>query len=452
MVKIGLEIHAYLNTKEKLFCHCATEHNLKYHKPNTNICPVCTAQPGSKPLMPNKEAIRKIIQISLILGCKINNEISFQRKHYSWPDLPKGFQSTISGPHAIENAVNGKFLGIGITECHLEEDPAAWNPTSGKIDYNRSGSPLIEIVTEPDFTNAKEVTNWLKNLKLILIYIKAIDKGSGLKADVNVSIPGGKRIEIKNINSIKNIEKAIEVEINRQKKNLPKIQETRRFDEIKGKTILMRTKENANDYRFILEPDLPKIIIKKEEIQKIKNELPETPQDKLKKIIKKYKIDEYHAKILTKNIELVSLFEEIVKKIPVKTAISFLTIELLGILNQNKKTFEEVEIDPKHIVELLEAFQKKQITENKAKDILKEFIPKSFSPKQKISRNLKIDDKSQIKEIVEKIIKENKKAVKDYKSGNKSAINFLIGQVMKETNKRANYASTKELLELIIKE
>lgn len=451
MVKIGLEIHAYLNTKEKLFCHCATEHNLKYHKPNTNICPICTAQPGSKPLMPSEEAIKKVIQVSLILGCKVNSKISFQRKHYSWPDLPKGFQSTISGPHAIENSIGGNFLGIKITECHLEEDPAAWNPVSGKVDYNRSGSPLIEIVTEPDFTDSKKVVSWLRNLKAILVYLKTIDRISGLKADVNVSIPGGKRVEIKNVNSIKNIKKAIEVEINRQKKDLPKIQETRRFDEKRSKTVLMRTKENAQDYRFISEPDLPCIIVDREEINRIKNELPETPQDKLEKIVKEYKIDNYHAKILTKNIELVSLFEEIVKKIPVKTTISFLTIDLLGALNYNKKTFDDVEIESKHIIELLNAFMKKQISENQAKDILRKFIPKSFSPKDEIAKNLKIEDSSEIDKVAKKIISRNKEAVANYKSGKKEVLNFLIGQVMRETNKRADYSVAKKLLENLIK-
>ncbi|HLD55297.1 MAG TPA: Asp-tRNA(Asn)/Glu-tRNA(Gln) amidotransferase GatCAB subunit B, partial [Candidatus Nanoarchaeia archaeon] len=251
MVKIGLEIHGYLVANEKLFCKCKAEHGLKNSKPNMNICPICTGQPGAKPLLPNKEAINKVIQIALILGCKINNELVFQRKHYSWPDLPKGYQTTISGPHAKPVGEHGKFLGIGITEAHLEEDPAAWNPKTGEIDYNRSGFPLVEIVTEPDFTSSEQVVDWLKQLIATLGYIKAIDKKMGIKSDVNVSIEGGARIEVKNVNSINNIKNTIEHEIERQTKNLPKVQETRRYDETKGITTLMRTKEQAQDYRFI---------------------------------------------------------------------------------------------------------------------------------------------------------------------------------------------------------
>jgi aspartyl-tRNA(Asn)/glutamyl-tRNA(Gln) amidotransferase subunit B len=192
-VKIGLEIHGYINTEEKLFCSCKALHGAKSAKPNTNICPICTAQPGSKPMPPNFSAIKKATEISLILGCKINEKINFQRKHYSWPDLPKGFQNTISGPYATENGDVEKFENIKIKECHLEEDPAAWNPKTGEIDYNRSGSPLIEIVTEPDFKNSEQVIVWLQNLLATLSYIKAIDPKAGMKADVNVSVNNGKR-------------------------------------------------------------------------------------------------------------------------------------------------------------------------------------------------------------------------------------------------------------------
>ena len=231
MVKIGLEIHAYLNTTEKLFCACRVEHGLKHSKPNMNICPICTGQPGSKPQLPNSEAIKKTIQTGLILNCKINNKVMWKRKHYSWPDLPKGFQNTISGVHSIPNAEKGNFFKINIRECHMEEDPAAWNPQTGEVDYNRSGVPLIEIVTEPDFKNSEQVIEWIKQLIITLNYINSIDKKAGIKVDVNVSLPElkGERIEIKNINSLTNIKNAIEYEIERQKKpgQLAKVQETR---------------------------------------------------------------------------------------------------------------------------------------------------------------------------------------------------------------------------------
>ncbi len=271
MVKIGLEIHGYIQANEKLFCRCKTIHGLKFAKPNTNICPTCTGQPGAKPMLPNKVAIDKAIEIALILRCGVNPKLIWQRKHYDWPDMPKGYQNTISGEHATPMGENGKFLNIRIKEVHLEEDPAAWNPKTGEVDYNRSGLPLIEIVTEPDFCSSEEVVDWMKQLIVKLSYIKAIDKNAGIKADVNISLPelNGKRIEVKNINSLTSIKTAIESEIIRQKSDVPKFQETRMFDEAKGITITMRSKEQAEDYRFISDPDLPVIVLEKSRIEKI---------------------------------------------------------------------------------------------------------------------------------------------------------------------------------------
>ncbi len=451
MVKIGLEIHGYINTKEKLFCNCKAIHGSKHAKPNTNICPICAGQPGSKPMLPNKNAINNAIQIALMLNCKINKKLVWQRKHYSWPDLPKGFQNTISGPHATKNGENGKFLGIGITECHLEEDPAAWNPETGEIDYNRSGSPLIEIVTDPDFKTGDEVVEWLKKLLTTLGYIKAIDKKAGIKADVNVSIKGGKRIEMKNINSLKNIKMAIETEIKRQKTpgQKPKKQETRMFDAIKQKTKLMRTKEQAADYRFISEPNLPAINIEKQRISKLKSKIPETPKAKLEKLIKKYKINKKSAEILTQKIELVEFFESVIKKIKdKKLATRWVTEELLSVLNYNKKELDdpEINIQPEHFIELLNLIQDKTLTELKAKDILRTWVPKSASPKKQAKSQSKISDKKEIEKIIKKVIKNNKKAVKDYKSGEKKAINFLVGQVMRLSNKRADFQTAKKIL------
>jgi aspartyl-tRNA(Asn)/glutamyl-tRNA(Gln) amidotransferase subunit B len=449
MVKIGLEIHAYLNTKEKLFCNCSSEHGIKFSKPNTNICPVCTGQPGAKPMLPNKSAVDKVIQIALILGCKVNETLIWQRKHYSWPDLPKGYQNTISGPYATENGVGGNFFGIGITEVHLEEDPAAWNPETGRVDYNRSGIPLIEIVTEPDFKSIEEVSAWLKKLISTLNYIKAVDRSLGIKADVNVST-GGARVEIKNINSIKNIELALKYEIDRQKKEPVKIQHTRMFDSQKNVTILMRTKEQAEDYRFISDPDLPSLKISKERVSEVKKELPETPEEKLKKFIKDYKIEKKYAEVLIKKLDLVEFVEKVIGKVNLKLAIPWITIELLGALNHSKKELDEVEINPEHFIELLKLLEKKEITELKAQEILRKFIPKSFSPREEAKKHSKISDSSELEKIVQEIIKNNSKAVEDYKKGKKESLNFLIGQVMKLSNKRADFKTAKEFLENIL--
>lgn len=456
-LKIGLEIHGYLVTKEKLFCNCLNEHKNKEAKPNTFICPTCCGMPGSKPMLPNSEAIKKLIQIALMLNCKVNNidekpgkPLIWWRKHYSWPDLPKGFQSTISGTYANPVGVKGNFLGIGITEVHLEEDPAAWDPETGTIDYNRSGAPLVEIVTEPDFKSSSEVEKWLKELLLTLSYIKSLDSDSGIKADVNVSLHGD-RIEIKNINSITEIVNAIEYEAKRQEKEKPLKKETRRWDAQKKQTIKMREKESHADYRFIKEPDLPIIQLKKQEIEDIKKQLPESPIIKLEKLIKKYKIEENYAKILTSNIELIEFFEKILetKDVNVKLAVPWVTVELLGMLNYNKKTLEQVKINPEHFVQLLKVIEAKKVSELKAKDILRSWKEKS-SPIDLKGETL-ISDKEEIEKIVEKVIVENKKAAEDFKSGNSQALNFLIGSIMKATNKRADYNTAKKLLEKKLK-
>ena len=453
MVKIGLEIHGYINTGEKLFCRCKTVHGLKFSEPNTNICPICTGQPGAKPMLPNKSAIDKSIQIGLILNCKINPKLIWQRKHYDWPDLPKGYQNTISGAHAKTTGENGEFMGIKIREIHLEEDPAAWNPKTGEIDYNRSGSPLIEIVTEPDFSSAEQVIDWLKQLVLTLSYIKVFDKKSGIKADVNISLPElkGERVEVKNINSLKNIKTAIEFEISRQKTDVPKVQETRMFDESKGATLKMRSKEQAEDYRFISDPDLPAIIIEKSRVEKIKSAIPETPQEKLKKLIKKYNIEKKYAEILTKKIDIAEFFEKIIEKANPKIASQWTTIELLSVLNYNKKEFEDVEISPEHFIELLKLIENKKITELKAKEILRSWKEKSSSPAKEAESSSKISSEGEIEKVAKEIIKENSNAVKDFRAGKSESLNFLIGKVMQKTNKRADFKTAREVLEKLLR-
>lgn len=453
MSKIGLEIHGYIETKEKLFCNCKSIHGAKLAKPNTYICPICTGQPGAKPMLPNNEAVEKTIQTALILGCKINSELVWQRKHYDWPDLPKGYQNTLSGPYASPVGINGKFIGIRIREIHLEEDPAAWNPKTGEIDYNKSGSPLMEIVTEPDFTSSTEVYDWLKQLIITLGYIKSIDKNLGLKADVNVSLPElkGERIEIKNVNSLSNIKAAIEYEEVRQKNDIPKAKETRMFDETKGITKKMREKEAEQDYRFISDPDLPAIEIENSRIERIKKSIPETPQDKLQKLIKKYNIEKRYAEVLTKNIDIAEFFEKVIEKISPKLAVPWVTVELLSILNYNKKEFDEVDIKVEHFVELLKLLEKGQITELKAKDILRKFIPKSFSPAKEAEKYSKISGEDELEKVCREIIKENPVAIADFKSGRKESLNFLIGEVMLATNKRADFRTARDVLERLIK-
>ncbi len=444
---IGLEIHVYLVTKEKLFCRCKAVRE-KGTIPNKFICPICTGLPGSKPFAPNKSAVEKAIQVALMLKCNINENTNWQRKHYSWPDLPKGYQTTISGGRVSGLGTKGKFLGIKIREMHLEEDPASWDPESGKVDYNRSGLPLIEIVTEPDFSTSEEVVEWLKKLLLNLKYLKAVAHDAGIKADVNVNIPGKtERVEIKNVNSLENIRLAIDYELERQSKEGGQ-KETRRFDSEKGKTIKMRSKEEADDYRFISDPDLPEIIIDKKFVEEMKKKLPETPEEKLKKLIKKFEIDNKNAEVLSKNLDVVEFFEKVASELGSKFTLPWITVELLRHLNYNKKTIDELNISPEHFIELLKAVKDKKITESQAKEILNSFKP-SFSLAEK-GVSSKIEDSDEIKKICLEVIKDNKNAVEKYKSGDKKVMNFLIGECMKKSQKRADFKILKSLLEELL--
>ena len=456
-VKCGLEIHGYINVqnKTKLFCNCAIEEDAK---PNTNICPICTAMPGSKPMLPNKEAVDKIIAIALMLGCKINKRLLFQRKHYSWPDLPAGFQKTISGSYSFPVGVDGEFLGIGIQDIHLEEDPAKWDPLTGQVDYNRSGFPLVEIVTKPDFKSSKQVREWLKSLITTLDYIKAIDKNSGVKADTNVSIsPKFNRVEVKNVNSFKNIVKTIEYEILRQEKEISEgktiKQQTRAFNEKHGTTVFMRLKETAADYMFIPEPDLPLIKLTEKDIKKIKQKLPEKPDEKIKRFTIQYKIKKEDAFVICSDILLSELFEKTAKKINSLLTARWLRFELLRVLNYNKKELSDTEINEKHLIDLLRLVKTKKITETTAQKILENLVEKPFDVNSYVKEH-KLSAISGVKElekICKDIMKKNNKVVSDYKKGRKEALHFLIGQVMRATKGKASPKEVNEILRKLIK-
>jgi aspartyl-tRNA(Asn)/glutamyl-tRNA(Gln) amidotransferase subunit B len=449
-LKIGLEVHGYLNTREKLFCMCRA--GFLGEKPNSIICPICTGQPGSKPMLPNDSAKKKIIEIACVMKCRINYEkkMGWQRKHYNWADLPKGYQNTISGAHSNPCAEGGEFMGIRIKECHLEEDPAQWNPDTGGINYNRSGLPLVEIVTEPEFSSSEQVAVWLKTLVHSLSYMKVLRKSAGIKVDVNVSTYGD-RVEIKNINSIDKIRKAIKYEIKRQLDEYMegKVQkrETLSFDERLGKTVKMRDKDEQADYRFLPEPDLPNIKITEEDIKEISKNIPKMPYERLEELLKRYKIDRQNAEIVTKNLELVDFFEELGKHVPVDKYISWITVELLRVLNYNKKTLEDEDVDikPEHLAELLKLVDRGELTVLKAKQIMNDFVPKSFSVKERMVSDLKKLSEEETRSLIEKVIKENPGVWKEYKGGKKESLNFLIGCVMKLSGRRADFNYVREL-------
>ena len=453
-VKIGLEVHGYLDTNEKLFCMCKTDSLAS--DTNSRICPICTGTPGSKPMAVNAAAVDKLLEIALVFKSKINyNDLIWQRKHYDWADNPKGYQTTISGAHATTNATGGKFKGINIWELHLEEDPAQWNPETGKINYNRSGLPLVEIVTAPEFSDAEQVVEWLKALVLSLSYIKAVRKNAGIKVDVNVSTYG-ERVEMKNLNSLEKIRKAIEYEIARQienhEKGVVQTRETLAFDEKLGKTIKMRSKEGAADYRFIRDPDLPMIVVDRKRVAELKRGLPEMPEKKLEKLLKVHKVGEKDAKILTRNLELVEFFEKLVEfGVDSGRYMSWITIELLRVLNYNKKSLEDadVEILPEHLAELIKAVEKGEITVLKGKQIMNDFVPRSFSLKEHEGEIGNIDEAA-IENLCRQVIDENAHVVDEYKGGKAASLNYLIGQVMRLSERRADFRVAGDCLKRLI--
>jgi aspartyl-tRNA(Asn)/glutamyl-tRNA(Gln) amidotransferase subunit B len=458
-VKIGLEIHAYLNTKEKLFCKCKADY--EDFEPNTNICPICTGMPGSKPMLVNEEALKKSIQVAHVLNCKVTNNWVFQRKHYDWPDMPNGYQRTISGTYTIPIGVEGFFEGIRIIEAHLEEDPARWEPSTGRVDYNRSGVPLIEIVTYPDFKDAKEVRNWLDKLLYTLEYLKLIKKGS-IKADVNISInlngKQGERVEIKNVNSLKAIEKVINYEILRQKTLLMQgkeiERETRAFDESTGRTIRMRSKETAEDYRFIPDLDILPIKVSEEYKEKVINSLEEAPLKRIERFQKDYNLNYEEAYTLCQTKYLADMYERLVKKrndlkdLITKTLKRDL-IKGLQLLNKNLDDLEKLKIDEEALILLMESFNKKEITNLVFQELIVEVLKgKNVEEIKKLIESKKtVSDKDLIEKIVDEVISKNPKAVEDYKNGEKKALQFLFGQVMRQLKGRGDVKLIRELLE-----
>ncbi len=453
-IKIGLEIHVYIKTKEKLFCTC--KKSSEEDEINTNICPRCTGQPGCKPKLPNKEALYKVIKLGLIFGSKITLKTNFQRKHYTWPDMPTGYQRTVSGGHIKPNGIGGKFEGIRIEELHLEEDPAAWDPNTGNVNYNRAGYPLAEIVTAPDFDNTEKLKEWLKELILVATYVDAIDERLNIKSDVNVSIEesGYKRVEIKNVNSFTNIVKAAESEIKRQRELVEEgkevKQETRRYNEETDTTQFMRSKENAQDYMFIPEPDLPNIILTKEEVDEIAITIPELPAEKRKKY-SKFGLSSEDIEVLVSNKYLTEIYEHALEeKLHPKEVGLFLRREIMRVMNYHKETFEDLEKKDikKEISKLIKLLSDEKISYTTAQKVLEKLYEKKFDVEKYVKDKglIQVQDTGVIEKLVIKALKEAPKAVEDYKNGNTKSLNFVVGIVMRETKGTAKPQLVNEIL------
>ncbi len=448
----GLEIHVQLETDSKLFCDCPT--NYQEAPANTNVCPVCLNQPGAKPYPTNEKAIENALMISLMLNCKIDKNFTyFMRKHYDYPDLPSGYQKT-----SVPIGYDGELNGVRIHEIHMEEDPGQYKPDKGIVDFNRSGIPLIEIVTEPDMHSPEEARNFLKELIRVLQYSGGARGEGTMRADVNVSINGGNRVEMKNINSIKGAYKALKFEVVRQK-NLVKRghevqQETRAYLESQMITVGMRKKEDADDYRFIPDPDLPPMKITDEQINEILEVMPEAPHNKVKRFVEEYGIDEESAKVLTSELDLAQVYEEVAKEVDPKFAAKWMRDELKRVLTYNKMDFADSGILADDLIELFNMLLNKEITTKAGQRIVEQMPNNKQTPKQ-IAEELGLIGVVKVDEVqaaAKQAVEENPKAVEDYHNGEKASLNFLMGQVMRLTRGKADPRETVKILKELLEE
>lgn len=458
-VVMGLEVHAELSTKTKIFCSCPTTFGAE---PNTQVCPICMAMPGTLPKL-NEKVVEYAVKAGLATNCEISRDSKMDRKNYFYPDTPRAYQiSQYDKPlceHGyIEIETSQGKKKIGVTRIHIEDDAGKLEHDNlgggALVDLNRAGVPLIEIVSEPDFRSAEEVDAYLKKLKSILEYIEVSDckmQEGSFRADVNTSIRKkgeakfGTRTEMKNMNSFRSITRALEYEINRQVDVIDNggkvVQETIRWDEVSGKTFSMRDKEDAEDYRYFPEPDLVEIKLSEEYIENIKNSLPEMPESRKKRYLDEYKLSEKDAGIITSSKYLSDLFENASEICGNYKAVNnWIISDISRILNETEMDPIEIPFDAKQLAKLVELIDKGVISSSIGKKVLTELFENPRDPEDIIKEKgwIQISDESAIKEVVLKIIEANPQSVADYKAGKDRALKFLLGQAMKETKGKAN--------------
>ena len=469
---IGLEVHVQLKTRSKLFCSCANEFGAE---PNRNTCPVCLGLPGSLPVL-NREALKLAARVGLALNCSIAERLKFDRKNYFYPDLPKAYQISqydmpVNFKGSLEVETSNGLRKVGITRAHLEEDAGKLLHEGIKdgslVDYNRASVPLLEIVSEPDLRSPEEAYDYLTALKAILQYLEVSDcdmeKGS-LRCDANISVrPKGEtklgtKVEIKNMNSFRAVVKALEFEIARQidavKGKEKIVQETRLWNESKGQTFSMRSKEYAHDYRYFPEPDLVPFTISRKEVDEIRKTLPELPTERAKRLIKEYGIPERDAFSLVADKKLVEYYETCVEeKADAKLAANWIQSELLGRLNEKGLVIGESPVPAKALAELIRLIQSGTISGKIAKDVLPAMLETGKSAEAIVKEKglVQVSDTKLIEEAAEHAIRANPKSVEDFRAGKKQALGFLVGQVMKETQGRANPKIVNEILERKLK-
>ncbi|MCI9038984.1 MAG: Asp-tRNA(Asn)/Glu-tRNA(Gln) amidotransferase subunit GatB [Clostridia bacterium] len=458
-VVIGLEIHAELSTKTKIFCSCETEFGAD---PNTHICPICTAMPGTLPVL-NEKVVEYAVKAGLATGCTIARDSKNDRKNYFYPDTPRAYQiSQFDKPlceHGeVEIEEDGEKKKIGITRIHIEDDAGKLNHNEfgggSLVDLNRAGVPLIEIVSEPDMRSSKDAENYLRKIKSILEYIEVSDckmQEGSLRADVNVSVRKkgakefGTRTEMKNMNSFRSMVRAIEYEAERQIEVIEEggiiTQETLRWDDVSGKTFSMRDKEDAQDYRYFPEPDLVAIRLSEEYIENIRKNLPELPESRRVRYLTEYKLSEKDSRMLTASKYLSNMFEDALAMCGNPKAVAnWLLSDVSRILNEKEIEPEQIPFTANQLAKMIELIEKGTISSAIGKKVLEELFENPRDPEEIIKENgwLQISDEGAIKEVVTRILENNPQSIVDYKAGKDRALGFLVGQAMKETKGKAN--------------
>lgn len=480
---IGLEIHVQLKTKSKMFCSCSNTSDDS--KPNSVVCPICLGHPGTLPNL-NEEVLNYAIKLALALNLKINTRSVFERKNYFYPDLPQGYQiSQFEYPLSKDGFFileeDDKKIRIGIERLHIENDSAKSMHVDGEtlVDFNRAGTPLAEIVTCPDFRSASHAKLFLQKLRQICRYLNVSDadmERANLRCDVNISMrPVGDsklyaKTEIKNLNSFRSVEKALEYEIKRQtelweKGEIPDKQTTRGYIDAKQITELQREKEESNDYRYFPEPDIPEIFIKQDKIEKLKIEIPELPSQKINRFINEFELNRNDAEVLSNTIEISEFFENTVSEFETlisqeqykkekckitKLITAWITSELFKLINKENINIKNIKITPHDFSKFIFEIYKNTINSSNAQKVLKIMFNTGADPENIIKENdfMQINDEKTLAELVQKIIDTNKTQVEEYKSGKENLMKYFVGVAMKETHGKAN----PEIIESILKD
>jgi len=464
---IGLEVHVELHTASKIFCSCATSFGAP---PNTNTCPVCLGHPGVLPVL-NRQAVEYAMKAAMALNCQIATHSKFDRKNYFYPDSPKAYQISQYdqpvGEHGwIDIEVGGQTKRIGITRVHLEEDAGKLTHVDGGyaslVDFNRVGTPLIEIVSEPDLRSPEEARAYLEKMKAIMLYCDVSDvkmEEGSLRCDANISLRPvgqaefGTKAELKNMNTFRGVQKGLEYEEFRQADVLNSggkvVQETRRWDEAQGKTLTMRSKEQAHDYRYFPDPDLVSLYIDDAWKARVQATIPELPDARKARYTAEYGLPGYDAEVITASKQLADFFEESLRFTQdAKAVANWIMGDLLGYLNANNQELSDVKITGQGLGEMIGLIEKGVISSKIAKTVFKAMIETGKAPQTVVEEQglVQISDEGAIKQVVEQVVDNNPQSVADYKAGKEKAVGFLVGQVMKETKGKANPGLVNKLI------